>query len=363
MDVPCTHIGHGIRVMLDWNYHQLAHASDGELQQFLASYPRALRLYQRLLADPPTLAQWDLTAYMAVEKFGFNDHGQMHAQVTAANAARLLQLLVAGGVEPDVVISTAGSLEEAYVVVVAAALLHDIGNQVGREGHERYSVMLAQSVLTRLLPDLYPDPIQAQVLLGFILSAIASHDCAARPVTVEGGIVAVADAADMTQGRGQVAFDQGKADIHAMSAMAVRAVTFGPGDSAPVHIEVIMDNPAGLFQVEQLLTRKLLLSGLDRYISLRACVVRPGETDTELASPCLVLRQGRFQLEGVTPIAETAWPKDPVCGMAVAPDRTAGWIIYDDTRYPFCSMACLTRFRDEPALYVPVTQATPQVRR
>lgn len=26
---PCTHVGHGVRVALDWDYHHLAHAADG----------------------------------------------------------------------------------------------------------------------------------------------------------------------------------------------------------------------------------------------------------------------------------------------------------------------------------------------
>ncbi|MFQ6015550.1 MAG: HD domain-containing protein, partial [Anaerolineae bacterium] len=276
----CTHVGHGVQVALDWDYHRLAHAADRIIADLTTDHHRAATLYARLLADPQTLALWDLTGYMAVEKLGYNDHGQMHAQVVAANALRLLDLLHAGGVIPDVVTSGAGTLEDAFVVVLAAALLHDVGNQVAREGHEIYSVLLAQPVLARHLPHLYSDPAQLQVLTGFILSAIASHDCTPVPVTLEGAIVAVADGTDMTQGRGQVAFNSGKADIHAVSAMAIREVTIQAGEEIPAHIEVAMDNPAGLFQVEQLLGRKLALSGLNRYVSLRACVV-PEEGEAE----------------------------------------------------------------------------------
>lgn len=356
---PCTHVGHGIRICLDWDYHRLAHAADRTIVELTAPYPRAATLYTRLLADPQTLALWDLTSYMAVEKLGLNDHGQMHAQVVAANALQLLYLLTEAGIQPDVVTSDAGALEDAFVVVLAAALLHDVGNQVARDGHEAYSVMLAQPVLARHLPDLYPDPAQRQalsrarrgVLTGFILSAIASHDCTPAPVTLEGAIVAVADAADMTQGRGQVAFDRGKADIHAVSAMAIRQVTIGAGNETPAHIEVAMDNPAGLFQVEKLLGRKLALSGLDRHVSLRACVA-PEEGEGEQTLHCLVLREGRFQPETPPALADTAWPVDPVCGMTVAPEQAAGSVVYHDNRYLFCSSACLTSFRDDPSQYV-----------
>jgi len=333
-------------MVLDWDYHRLAHAADATIRELTGPYPRAAGLYARLMDDPQVLALWDLTGYMAVEKLGYNDHGQMHAQVVGSKALRLLYLLTEGGIEPDVVIGNAGTLADAYVVVLAAALLHDVGNQVAREGHETYSVMLAQPVLARLLPKLYSDPAQAQVLTGFILSAIASHDCTPMPITLEGSIVAVADGADMTQGRGRVAFDRGKADIHAVSAMAIRKVTIQAGEKTPAHIEVAMDNPAGLFQVEKLLGRKLTLSGLEQYVSLRACVT-PGDEQADQAFHCLVLRQGRFQPETPSPQADESWPVDPVCGMGVVPEQAAGSVVYHGFRYHFCSEACLSRFRDD----------------
>lgn len=348
---PCTHVGHGVRIALDWDYHRLAHTAERAIADLTADYSRAATLYARLLADPQTLALLDLAGYMAVEKMGHNDHGQMHAQVVAANALRLLHLLAGVGIELDVVTSGAGTLEDTYVVVLAAALLHDVGNQVAREGHETYSVVLAQPVLARHLPHLYPDLAQAQVLSGFVLAAIASHDCRPPPITLEGAIVAVADGADMTQGRGQVAFDRGKADIHAVSAMAIREVTIRAGEETPAHIEVVMDNPAGLFQVEKLLGHKLALTGLDRHISLRACVV-PNEGQTEQALHCLVLRGGSFQPETPPAPVDATWAVDPVCGMSVAPEQAVGSVIYRDNCYLFCSIACLTRFQDDPSYYL-----------
>ncbi len=156
----------------------------------------------------------------------------------------------------------------------------------------------------------------------------------------------------MTQGRGRVAFDRGKADIHAVSAMAIQAVNMGPGDATPVHIEVTMNDSAGLFQVEKLLGRKLILSGLERYVSLRACVI-PAKDEAEQTIHRLVLNQGHFQPEEPPyPDDETSWPVDPVCGMTIAPEQTAGVVVYRDKRYLFCSTACLSHFQDNPAHYV-----------
>ena len=350
IQLPCTHISHGIRVNLDWDYHALAHYADRTIAELTAAYPRAARLYACALTDPQALALWDVTGYAAIEKMGYNDHGQMHAQIVAANALQLLALLNQAGIEPDVVASGAGTTEDAIIAVLAAALLHDVGNQVARANHEVYSVMLAQPILANWLSQLYDDPVQRQILTGFILSAIASHDCTPAPFTLEGSIVAVADAADMTKGRGRVAFDQGKADIHAISAMAIEQVTIQPGTETPAHIEVVMSNPAGLFQVEKLLGYKLTVTGLAQYVSLRACVTSPDDADAE-ALHCLVFRQARFVPETVAAVEAMNELVDPVCGMAISANRAAGQLVFQGRQYHFCSNACLARFQAEPQKY------------
>lgn len=346
----CTHVNHGIRIRLDWDYHRLAHEADQTIHALTEAHPRAATLYAHLLGDPQTLALWDMTAYMTVEKLGYNDHSQMHAQIVAANALQLLSLLTEANAVPDVVSSGAGTVEDATLVVLAAALLHDIGNQVTRENHELYSVMLAQPILTRLLPLLYDDSVQQQVIASFIHSAIASHDCNSQPGTLEAAIVAVADAIDMTKGRGQVAFDQGKADIHAVSAMAIEQVIIESGKESPVQIEVVMGNPAGLFQIEKLLGRKLHLAGLERHIDLRACV-SPADGAVDEALQRLVYHEGRFVPEVRPPLESVDTLVDPVCGMTLSPSHTAGSLVYQGKSYHFCSNDCLARFQLNPVAY------------
>ena len=348
--IACTHMDHGIRIRLDWDYHHLAHDADQTIRALTEAHPRAATLYTHLLADPQTLALWDMTAYMTVEKLGYNDHSQMHAQIVAANTLQLLHLLLEADAVPDVVASGAGTVEDAMLIVLISALLHDIGNQVARENHELYSVMLAQPILARLLPLLYNDPVQQQIITGFILSAIASHDCSSKPSTLEAAIVAVADAIDMTKGRGQVAFDQGKADIHAVSAMAIEQVVIKSGKAHPVQIEVVMSNPAGLFQVEKLLGRKLILTGLERYIDLRACV-SPIDGAVDEALQHLVLQGGRFVPEVRPPIATVHSLVDPVCGMVLSPNHKAGTLVYQGKHYHFCSNDCMARFQLNLTIY------------
>ena len=46
-----------------------------------------------------------------------------------------------------------------------------------------------------------------------------------------------------------------------------------------------------------------------------------------------------------------ALPCDPVCRMAVDPDRAAGRLVYEDTTYFFCTLACAALFARHPERY------------
>ncbi len=253
------------------DYTALAQAANQTTREILADYPKTARLFESLLSDPRVIAQWDLANYMAVVKLGYNDHGPIHAQVVTAAALQMMQLLHHAGVDFDVVDSGAGDIDDAHAVVLAGILLHDIGNQIHRAGHEAFSVALAQPVLERhLLPIYADDPIRLQAVLGFALSAIACHDCDSAPLTMEGAVVAVADATDMTKGRGRIAFDLGKIDIHSVSALAIESVTIQAGTDRPIEIVVTLSNSAGIFQIEQIFARKLIATPLKDYVTIRA---------------------------------------------------------------------------------------------
>jgi len=45
-------------------------------------------------------------------------------------------------------------------------------------------------------------------------------------------------------------------------------------------------------------------------------------------------------------------PLDPVCHMAVDPDRAAGMVMHEGARYYFCSMHGVRRFASEPEQFV-----------
>lgn len=51
-----------------------------------------------------------------------------------------------------------------------------------------------------------------------------------------------------------------------------------------------------------------------------------------------------------------ALPQDPVCRMLVDPERAAGRLVYQDTAYFFCTLACAAEFARHPERFV---QSTP----
>lgn len=49
---------------------------------------------------------------------------------------------------------------------------------------------------------------------------------------------------------------------------------------------------------------------------------------------------------------ETKLPCDPVCRMAVDPERAAGRLVFEETTYFFCSLACAGHFARDPERFV-----------
>ena len=54
-----------------------------------------------------------------------------------------------------------------------------------------------------------------------------------------------------------------------------------------------------------------------------------------------------------------ALPIDPVCRMAVDPERAAGKLIHEGTVYTFCSLSCVGRFVAAPERFVSIQEREP----
>jgi hypothetical protein len=159
---------------------------------------------------------------------------------------------------------------DAEVVIAAACLLHDTGLSIHRTDHEQYSLFLAADRLPLLLEGIYEDP-ELTVVVSEALHAVIGHRRRGEPITIEAGIVRVADALDMASGRSRVPFETRRPNIHSVSAAAIDGVTIEPGDGdKAVRIEIEMNNSSGLFQLDELLATKLRGSGIEEHVEVVA---------------------------------------------------------------------------------------------
>jgi metal-dependent HD superfamily phosphatase/phosphodiesterase len=241
--------------------------------------PRLLQVVDRVNADAELYTLWQVVNVNAVQRLRMSDHGPVHVQIVTNIALKLLRLLGDRGVQPNLVVDHNLSSEDAEVVVVLASLLHDLGMSIHRIDHEQYSLFLAKPKIDGLLEGLYEIPTRA-ILTSEILHAIISHRAGGRPLTLEAGVVRVADALDMAEGRTRIPFQAGKVDIHSVSALAIERVSIEAGQDKPIRIAVRMNNAAGIFQVDELLKDKLEGSGLESYMEVEAAT--EGEADKKL---------------------------------------------------------------------------------
>ena len=241
--------------------------------------PKVRAVIDRINADDDLYAIWLAANVNAVERLGMTDHGPVHVKIVMNIADKLLRLLTEHGVLPSVVRNYGMTPEDAEVVVVIAALLHDVGMSVHRADHESFSLFIAQQKVRELLDGLY-DTRTAGVLRSEILHAIIAHRSGGKPLTLEAGIVRVADALDMAKGRSRIPFTAGSTSIHSVSAAAIQAVHIEAGETKPVRVRIDLSNSAGIFQLDQLFREKLIGSGLEPYVELEANPV--GEAEQRL---------------------------------------------------------------------------------
>jgi metal-dependent HD superfamily phosphatase/phosphodiesterase len=231
---------------------------------------RKLRsLIERVNADDELKAWWHVSNVNAIGRLSINDHSWVHIQIVTNIALKLLRQLTKHGIEPSLVSDYGMTSEDSEVVVALGALLHDVGMSVHRDGHEDFSLFLGERKARELLAGIYEQP-ELAVVVSEALHEITSHRADGKPLTLEAGVLRVADALDMAKGRSRIPFERGSVSIHALSAAAIDSVKITDGDTRPIMIEILMTNSSGVFQVDGLLKEKLRGSGLEPYVEVVA---------------------------------------------------------------------------------------------
>jgi len=231
--------------------------------------PKLQGLMEQINADAELAQLWRCANVNAVDRSGMSDHGEVHVHIVANAALRLLRLLAEAGVRPTATVNYSLAQEDCELIVVLGCCLHDVGIAINRDDHERHSLVIAYPKARQLLTGIYPEP-TLTVVVSEVLHCVIAHRWDVHTLTLEAGIVKVADALDMSQGRSRIPFEAGQMNIHSLSAQAVEGVVIEKGSDRPVRLAITLNNPAGIYQVDELLKRKLASSTLAPYIEVVA---------------------------------------------------------------------------------------------
>src|SRR5437870_8914770 len=231
------------------------------------STSRTAQIVQVLETDIEVQTLWYM-ANRTSRRAAVNDHGPVHVRTAMHHGDTLLRLLMEAGVQPNCITDHAMTEDDTRAVVLLGIALHDVGMSIHRDRHELLSVPIALDWMRRKLPArVYAEP-QLTVIVSEVGHAILAHNVNERCLTLEAGIVKVADALDMTKGRSRKALSAGKIDIHSISAAAVEAVRVVRGTNKPIRIEVDINNPSAVFHLKEVFGKKLAHSSIQEYVEV-----------------------------------------------------------------------------------------------
>ncbi len=134
----------------------------------------------KTLTKDPEVAALIMEADRQLATLGYTEHGPRHARLVAKNAKSVLAAL-----EFDA--------RQAELAAIAG-YLHDIGNVVNRDQHERVSALLAREILLRLGMD-FAETAQVMAAIG------NHHEEGGNPVSDISSALILADKADVHRSR------------------------------------------------------------------------------------------------------------------------------------------------------------------
>jgi metal-dependent HD superfamily phosphatase/phosphodiesterase len=226
-------------------------------------------IMEKIKEDKKLQTLWKCANVMAIDRLGYTDHGPTHVKIVANLALKLIRLLLNAKIKPSIVNKYGMKNEDAEVVVVLASVFHDLGMVVIRNDHEKYSALLASEFINMLLSSIYSEE-EIAIISSEVLHAVVAHEEPNEPLTIEAGIVGIADALDMEAGRARIPFEAGKVDIHSISALSIEKVEIIEGGKTPITIKISMSDAAGIFQIDELLKPRIEKSNLQKYFHVIA---------------------------------------------------------------------------------------------
>jgi len=239
-----------------------------DIRNLLSQNKKALDFFDILESDECIQANLEQANVVAIGRLKYNDHGVTHSRIVTYNVLKILNLLYENGIQPNIMREHGLEFEDAQLICVGGAYLHDLGNAIHRLYHYQHSMFLAEDFLDSTLKKFYKNLKHRTFVKLMILECLYAHDESIPCLSLESGCVCVADGCDMANGRARVPFSRGKIDIHSISALAIKKVEIKKGDKKPVRIEVQMSGTAGIFQIQNILGAKIATSGIKDYIEI-----------------------------------------------------------------------------------------------
>lgn len=218
---------------------------------------------------------WKIMNVMAIDRLGMSDHGPTHFQIVANNGLKIARILKKSNVKMSITKNFGLGYDYAETVVFLASIMHDLGISIHRVGHEEFSLFMARDFLKEILSFL--PVVERTVVTSEVLHAIISHRSNGKPETIEAGIVRMADALDMGKGRSRITYRKGGINIYSESDNAISSVEILEGKNRFVDVKINMTNPAGVFQVDDIMTEKLKGSNLEKYLGVTVYMKKDGK--------------------------------------------------------------------------------------
>ena len=128
---------------------------ESKILKRLQNHPNCVKLVEYLFADEELQELQDYANNVSIKRLGFNDHGPVHMRQVAGNAIKMLNLLQDAGIKTSLEKEEIGTFEDSMCAVIIAALMHDLGMAIGRQGHEEMSVIIAQPIIERTLQNVF----------------------------------------------------------------------------------------------------------------------------------------------------------------------------------------------------------------
>jgi len=243
---------------------------DKELTQELNKYKKCTRLLRIIERDEEIYSLLEQANKVMVVRMGFNDHGRVHSKIVALSALKIYSILEKKKIFGNIILEGIGDPEDVRMALLLGAYIHDIGNSVSRDDHEILGVILAHSIITRIIRMTDPAASMEKIvrMRSIIIEEILCHLGKYKSTSLESKIVATADGTDMTKGRARIPYKISKPDIHKFSALAIEDVSIYEGKKKPVRIVVEMNDTTGIFQVEEQLLQKSTDADFRDYIEV-----------------------------------------------------------------------------------------------